>query len=323
MINRLAQWTSLTSQTRFGGLMRWIFVPGMTRKWSTKLYIDATTPSAHSLSAVKKGDLVDLELDDSLFLKKMISLPVAAKKNLKKIVDLQIRQSSPGGGETLVWRSIIERKSKQEIVVHVLLIKKQVLADLTSHISDRGAQLRSIRIANLPRAEPLTDNSQRTDRVWTFWNYIIAVMSIGFCIFILWHTNGRITAQEAQVQQLQSKKAALELDAIQLRKRLDQNNANFSEISHDIGIFEAGFLRLPLFLELTEMLGDDTWISDLTLNTGTLNLSGFSGGEVTAIMPDLRTLSWVSGVELLGPISFDSFSRRNRFELSIKIDGLK
>ncbi|MVO18471.1 PilN domain-containing protein [Parasedimentitalea huanghaiensis] len=273
--------------------------------------------------AIKTGDLIDLELGEPLFLTKRIPLPVAAKKNLNKIIDMQIKQSTPGRGENVVWRSIFANKSKQEIEVRVALVKRPVLVKLEADVAARGAQLRTVRLANFPRVKPLLDNRQTTDRGRRFWSYIIASASVVFCMLILVQTSANLKAQNNQVQLLQDKKTSLEREAVQLRKRLDQSNANFAEISQDIHLFEAGFLRLPLILDLTQTLDDSTWISNLSLNTEALNISGFSGREITTIISDLRALSWVSGVELQGPISFDSFSRRNRFDLSIELEGME
>ena len=298
----------------FGGLPGWLTLPGFLQQWSRPICVNSLPLTR---ADIQRGEVLDLILGPKLFLQKELTFPARARANLARVIDLQMRQSLPNGGADLIWRYAVEGRSKSEIKVSVFLLKKRVLEELKGSVSRQKAKLRIIKIENYPSVEPFWDNRQKIDWFCRFWGAIALMLFFAIIVYVGWQEARGTAALKQQVTQLEQDKSELSTKAVALKMRLDAENMNFAVISHDVGLFQAEFQRLPILLELTEVLPDDTWISELVLTGSNLHLSGFTERDVTEVMATLRDLPWVLRVALNGPVSFDSFSRRNRFDLSI------
>jgi hypothetical protein len=104
-----------------------------------------------------KEVVLGLFLGPELLLEKRLTLPVAARANLSKAIDLNMRQSLPGGGADLLWRYGTGKRDGTTLDIPVYLFKKSALAEITSVATSYGAKVRSIRVAGDLSAQPFWD----------------------------------------------------------------------------------------------------------------------------------------------------------------------
>jgi hypothetical protein len=269
-----------------------------------------------------KRDKTNLLLGQDLLLRKELILPVAARANLSRVIDLNMRQSLPAGGDDLIWRYVIEGRDKSDLKVSVFLLKKHVLDEAIGVVSKQGANLRAVRIADHTSIPPIWENQKKIDRPRRYWGLVATMLFVTIIGFISWTEKMNTSVLKQQITWLEQEKTDLSNQAVALRTHLDVEDTSFAAISRDMDIFRAEFQRLPILLELTETLSDETWISELAINDHNLQLSGFTALDVTEVMSEIRGLSWVHRVDLNGSVSFDSFSRRNRFDLTVSMRAL-
>lgn len=297
----------------FGGLPNWLILPGFLEHWSRIVKADEypVTPTS-----IPKGERIDILLGPSLLLEKEIILPVAAKPNLQRAIDLNMRQSLPGGGVELLWRYGAGKKDGSNLSVPVYLVKKSVLAELRDVVAYRDSKLRMVAVASDQSAMPFWDDLKQLDRPRRFWAAISTALLATLIAFVLWQQFTATALLSQQVQALKSQKAIAAQRAVKLRQQLDTENTNFAAISRDLKMFQSEFHRLPILIDLTKALADETWISELSVNRHDLWMSGFTSNDVTKILGQIQKLPWAERVNLDGPVSFDSYSRLNRFDLS-------
>jgi len=316
MRSGIETWGQVIWTWTLGGLPRWLVLPGCMRNWSQPRHIDQWPLKAGDLP---KGAVLDLLLGPELLLEKRLTLPVVARSNLSKAIDLNMRQSLPGGGADLLWRYGTGKRDGATLDIPIYLLKHSALTEITSVATSHGAKVRSIRVAGDVSAQPFWDDRKRVDRLRRFWGIVTIGLVTALAGLFAWNELTETRSFQSHITRLEDEKAALSSQAVELRTKLDAENNSFAAISRDLELFKAEYHRLPILLDLTEALSDATWVSELAISGSDLHLSGFTGRDVTEVMASLRELSWVQRVDLDGPVSFDSFSRRNRFDLSITL----
>lgn len=246
-------------------------------------------------------------------------MPLAAQNSVQKAVDLNMRQTLPGGGKDLIWRQGVGAKSGQKIEVPVYLLKREVITEIHHLARDHRIDIRTITVDGKDRIAPFFDARKRFDWPIRLWTTVTIVLLIFVIALIGWRAVQETWILETELAELQVQKIESTTEVLELSTALDAENTSFSMISRDIAILASQYQRMPILTDLTDTLDDQTWISELSLVGEELYLSGFTKSDVTEIMSALRRLSWVENVELDGPVSFDSFSRQNRFDLSVQL----
>jgi len=320
MRNGTGTWGEVIWAWTLGNLPGWLVLPGFLASWSQPLRIDTKRIKADDLP---KGVAVDLLLGPDLLLEKHLTLPVAARANLPRAIDLNMRQSLPGGGVDLLWSHGAGKREGSRLDIPVYLLRKTALAEIKAMASSHGGRVRTVAVANDPSARPFWDNRKRHDLPRRFWGKITAVLVIALAGAIIWQETSQIETLHSQIDALESEKSDLSNQAVELRAKLDAENTSIATISRDLEIFRVEFHRLPILLDLTEALSDETWVSDLAISGTDIRLSGFTTQDVTEVMAAIRELSWVQRVDLDGPVSFDSFSRQNRFDLLVGLHAVE
>lgn len=318
MLGGIWAWAQTIWSWTLGGLPSWFVLPGLLLRWSRPLRIDNWPAKAADFP---KGAVLDLLLGPDLLLKKHLTLPIAARQNLPKVIDLKMRQSLPGGGADLIWRYGTGKRHKSNLEIPVYLLKRSTLAEIKSACA-QNARVRTIGIAEDATTMPFWDNRKRIDRPRRFWQGVAVALAVALLAMVAWQEGTTTRALQSQVTALKRQKSALAEQAVALRAKLDEENASFAAISRDLQVFLAEYHRLHILLDLAKIMDDETWISELSIIGSDLHLSGFTGRDVTDVMANLRNVRWVQRVDLNGPVSFDSFSRRNRFDLSVDLRPL-
>lgn len=297
-----------------GGLPGWLVLPGFLRRWSRFVHINTWPFKSDNLP---RRAVVDILLGPELLLEKKLNLPVAARSNLSKTIGLNMRQTLPGGGADFLWCYGKGKRDKSILEIPVYLFKKSALAEIKAMAAIQKVKLRTVAVAEDATALPFWDDRKHVDRPRWFWQTVSVVLLLGLTGLVVWQETNKITTMQNHIANLEKKKTALSSKGVELRTKMDTENTSVAAISRDLEMFQTEFHRLPILLDLTDTLSDETWISELAISGNELHLSGFTGRDVTQVMASIRDLLWVQRVDLDGPVSFDSISRRNRFDLSI------
>jgi len=284
--------------------------------WSRSLRVDTLSLEGNGIAP---GDLLDIELGPELFLHKQLAVPLAARASLSKVVDLNMRQSLPGGGENLVWQYTIEERGKSGLRLGIYLIKKETLQRIAEAVTLKEGAVRTIGIAGVRTKTPLMDNRSTVDRPRRFWDasvVLLLVIAVGLVFFQGFQARAEL---RKQISLFEQQREELNQSTFELRGQLDAETSSHATIGRDVALFLSEHQRLPIILDLTETLDEETWVSELIVSGSKLVISGFTSGEVIDVMESLTSLPWVARVNLEGPVTFDTLSRKDRFDLSILI----
>lgn len=317
---RVDGWFAAIWDKTYRQLPGWFVLPGFMRQWSRSLRIEALPPIVDDFA---QGDVLDIELEPNLLLRKQLVVPLAAKASLSQAVDLNMRQSLPGGGTDLIWRYAIEGREKSGLRLGIYVIKKTALEQIAEAVRLKKGIIRTISVANVTTVKPLVDSRRNVDKTRQFWDaatIALLVLSVGL-VSLQGLQHGAELQQ--QIAQLEQQKLDLNQSTIDLRRQLDAETSSYAAIRRDVKLFISEHQRLPIILDLTEALDEKTWASEVVISGSRLMLSGFTSHEVADVMDAIRPLPWVARVDLEGPVTFDTFSRKNRFDLSIMLQPIR
>lgn len=298
-----------------------LFRPGLPQHSAAEVHVSSLPLSAASkVDAKRLKGPVSVVLDRSLALERRIELPKAVSGKADQAIALQLRQTLPNRAQGLVWRSVVSGRTGNTVAYNAYILKQAVLDELLSDLRSVGAKVSSIRfdIPRVPEVWELSPASPVTAKNWAGFTALCVILISVFSVIKLSLEKSALTdlveTRSQQVAELQER----------LKKRKetagDQEKSSLAALQ-DITTFQTQSRRLNLLGDLTQVLPDSVWVSELSISGDRLVLSGFSSGEVTDVVRLVQGLPWAKDVQLNGSVSFDSYSGQSRFELGLLIDA--
>ncbi len=260
-----------------------------------------------------------LLLPSSAVLRRALSLPLAARENLRTVLGFELDRQTPFKADQ-VWydaRVLSEDAASRQLRVELALVTRArldaelarlgPLAATLSAVDARGADGQPLGINLLP---PERRRVRHNVSAWI--NAGLAALAV----LLLWaamlqsldNRAGMIEALEAEVDTQRGDARGV----LQLRKSLDEavEGANFLVVRRQ---------DVPLAIEalehITDKLPDETYLERLQFENGTLTLYGLSSGAA-ALIGLLQESPRLRDVALSGPIQPDPRAGKDRFQLS-------
>ncbi|MBP1806172.1 PilN domain-containing protein [Rubellimicrobium aerolatum] len=274
-------------------------------------------PAATALLAAagRDGRPFDVALAPSLFLRKSVAIPAAARRDAEAAIALQMRQSLPAGAAGLLWRSrpVGTRAGKADYEVFVL---KQ--DSLTALLRACPAEPRRVVVADRAELAPLIDNRRRADRPQWVWNRAAPILAGLVLLAVLGAQAWRLAEMNAAERALRAEIAALGDRAAAARAEAEARDSAAAARIRDEARLVSESGRLAQLSGLTQALDDGVWISSLAVDGRTWRLTGFARSDISAVIAALQALPWVASVAPEGSIVLDSSTGESRFQLTIE-----
>ncbi len=283
----------------------------------------AAEATGRPLGSLTRGSEVILCLPEDQTLTQRLTLPVAVEENLRRVLGYMMDRNTPFTADQVYYDGhIVGRRRDQGLLEVELTLAPRALLDKT--LGDlEGLGLKPGRVAagcapdqgippvNLlpPERRPRGRASRRR------LNGTLAVLALGLLMALLllplWEKRGRAQALEGQLERV-SQEAQVAGRLRERLERLEQGAGFLDEKRRDRP------LVLSVMAELTRLLPDDTWISDLRIAAREVQLSGYSVAA-TALIPILDGSPLFSNVRFLAPVTQDRLSEREKFQLSAEL----
>lgn len=285
-----------------------------------------TLPVADSLwknlsTNLPKNAKIEFVLAHAACLKKSTALPRAAAGSVDTAIALLMRQTMPSAARGLLWRARQVNTLAATNEYNIYVVKQSQVDELVAMAGNWQLNIRSVAIEGL-EDEPIWSRHARNRQSRVFWlraSALVLLFISVLAVFKLEKKVGQLDLEkseiESRVQDIRTKLVSAQDDATKLKSEA-------ATVRSDLGIFTSQRRRLSELSDLTTTLADGVWISELNILGDRMSLSGFSTGDVAAVMKQLQSLTWVAKVHLDGPIGFDSYNQQNRFQLSLQLKPL-
>jgi hypothetical protein len=295
-----------------------LFMPGPPGAFPTVVKIGALPIDEASLRrAALVRQPVIIEIDSATALQRHIKLPSAASAKADAAIGLLLRQTLPGQGRGLLWRSEPRGRQGGQTDYTVHIFKESQIDELIASLKRAGVAVHAVTIGK--GTQPFwhaVPNAASVVRRWA----IIAALAVALVSLICVVAIERQRAQVEDVLMARSARVtALEERLLVAKSKSEEGKLQEQSVLSDMAMFVAESRRLQLLADLTTALTDEIWVSEMSISGNRMVISGFTDGDVASVVSLLQQLSWTQNVQLNGPISYDSYSGQNRFELGLTI----
>lgn len=285
--------------------------------------LTAAEVAGKPLGSLTRGSEVILCLPDDHTLTQRLILPVAVEENLRRVLGYMMDRNTPFTAEQVYYDGhILGRRQDQGLLEVELTVAPRAFVDKTLG-ELKGLGLEPSRVAagcapdgrlppvNLLPPERRPRGSESRRRL----NGLLAVLALGLLgallVQPLWEKHRRVQALEEELERVSREAQAV----AELRERLErlEQGARFLE-----GKRATTPLALSIMAELTRLVPDDTWISDLRIAAREVQITGFSAAAA-ALIPILDGAPMFSNVRFLAPVTQDRLTERERFQLVTEV----
>ncbi len=266
-----------------------------------------------------KADETILFLPPGLLLVREISLPLATAPNLNNVLQFEMDRYTPFKAEQVYYGfRILQRDLKaQTLLVRVALITRQRLDPILNTFANLGMSPTVVAPAAeasntlysmnlLPKA--LQGSRSNRQQLVARGRMLLSLLAVALlCWLPLYYQAQAISSLETEMEQprIQAEKA---------RAVNEQINA----LTQSQGFLErkrsSTVSNLMLLNELTEVLPDHTWISNLQVDDTSVRLQGESR-EASALISVLESTQYLRNVRFSSPVTLNARTTKERFAI--------
>ncbi|WP_157956905.1 type II secretion system protein GspL [Salinicola aestuarinus] len=245
-----------------------------------------------------------------------ITLPAAAVRHLNRVLRYELDRYFPFAPDELHMVARVLRKDGDSAQVQVVAVAQERLDAIVTACHERGVRLKAIDVLDadgerlgvdlLPAgAGARASSAVRLDR-WL--GVACLVLAVGLAATFLYREQQRLESmqttvadQREQVQRLQTMRQQLEA-TVGASRYLSERKASRATLSE-------------LLAELTTCLGEEDWVSELSLENGSdITFSGQSS-RASALIARVRECPNLEQVRFQGVIQSDDSTGQERYSL--------
>lgn len=252
-----------------------------------------------------------------------VQLPAQAEGDFRRILDLDMERTTPFRiGEVLTAFHIPANTgtARGKRAVHHLILKRRTLDPLLEELRDLGrepafadcwdeAGRAGLPIDFLAAMRP-QDNHPTRLRLRTVFGFAALLGASALAVFALRH--------EAALAALQAHAVAARAEAASVRTALEASETAATRIAALSRRLRYRLAVAAIIEELTAILPDSAWISDLRIDGAVVEFNGFAK-SAAALIPLLEASPLFAEAALTSPVVLDSNEDKERFSARLHL----
>jgi general secretion pathway protein L len=258
-------------------------------------------------------------LPSARVLRRSVELPLAAEENLHQVLGFELDRHTPLSAAEACYDYLpVERDTgRRALTVELAVIPRIQMQETTERLRRLGLSVH--------RASVLADDGTvlelnllpeqqraRVTRIPLLVNTILACLAAALLIVILALP---LQQKHAQLQTLEPLVQQARNDAVKARNLRETLERLSSQARFVLEKRLAATPTLEIINEVTQVLPDDTWVRQLTVRRGELQLAGESANAASLVLL-LESSALLRNVRFRSPVVEDSRSGVERFHLS-------
>lgn len=250
-----------------------------------------------------------LRLPGAAVFRRTSRLPVAAVPNIRRILELEIDQTTPFNLDEVAFDYQLgsDAGERKMLTISQVIAKKSVLHAALQSLGDVAPLVARIDAVGLEGANLLKGRGPRARR-----STLLAYAALAASLVAV--VAAAETRQAQIIAALGAERSALELETTDVRAAAA--NARVA-MDNSVALDERLNRRsapLEIFSALTQILSDDAWLTEFSLRQSTVSISGY-GRSASAIIAAIEASDRFEGVETVAPITSDSTGAFERYSL--------
>jgi general secretion pathway protein L len=252
-------------------------------------------------------------------------LPVSALARATDILMFEMERTTPFRRQTVLHDFAVvgdERQSAMTMAVKHVIIKAAVVDRWLSDLGQIGMAAGSIRVADdatLANVDLLAHKPNDHTTVSTRLNRVIAAgLGLAACL-TLYNTSTALWTLTASLSEKTQEEQALKQQVTALRKTLQAQDTVQNRVQ-DLKLRKLDAIgTLQVWEEVTQLLPESAWVTDVRLEDGLLHLNGFSS-SASELVGIFSRASIFTKVEFSSPVTRDPQQGVERFQLRMKLE---
>lgn len=275
--------------------------------------------------AFEKAEFV-LRLPAEQALLKQLYLPVAVQENLRQVVGFELDRYTPFNAEQ-VYFSLITLGITEHAQLRVLLIAapKPRLDEQLANLASLGVQPHKVDYAPVVVDFPqlrnaynlLPERFRHQNSTWSqslHWLLGVGLVLLMLAVMVLpvWQEGQAVETLQTRIKQLQKQNRIVD-------EQQSEIDALLEETQKLIDIKQQSPALLAVLNELSRLLNDETWLTNLHFSDNHMQIQGQSPAA-SALISTLEGSDFFSEVSFVSPLTQDKTSGRERFQLSMTVN---
>jgi general secretion pathway protein L len=265
---------------------------------------------------------IAIRLDARHALRTTAALPLAAERNLAQVIGFEFERLVPFKQSEVhfAYRVTARDKVAQTIAVELTIVPQAELAKTAAALPGLGFRATEIQVAspaaNAPTIIPIaTENSIARSRNGRRINLglgaIAIILAIACATIPLWRDSATLKSLDAQIANARRQAEA----SATLQKQIDAESRDQRFL---IGRKNAGPTVTELLATLTQLLPDDTYLTELEVKGDTVRMVGLTG-SATALLAAIAKSPSFRDAFFESSITRDAKANRERFDIGAHI----
>jgi general secretion pathway protein L len=283
---------------------------------------------AEALSALAKmadsgkAASVAIRLPQSKCFQRKVELPRAARREARQILNFNLERATPFKLRDVYTAHVIEDEagSKGKLRFLQLVAKREAVDPLVADVKAAGLAVASVDCWHNEPSSGLPVNFLEASRASQGRRSVtlprvlaaLVLLLIGSAFLLL------LTRHGSALAELQARTAKMRTQAAEVRRVLERSDAAVAGLArlHQLKLGQVP--SIEVLEELSRVLPDSAWLSDLRIEGDTLDISGLA--KSGAALPSLLEKSPLfADAALTAPLTLDPREDRERFSLRVRI----
>ncbi|MFO1422743.1 MAG: PilN domain-containing protein [Candidatus Competibacteraceae bacterium] len=260
-----------------------------------------------------------LRVPASQALIRIVTLPLAAEKNLRQVAGFEMDRLTPFAAAQVYYdAAVLERQPEsRRLRVELIVLPRAAVEPMLAHLRQQGLPPDALEVAGgRPNLNLLPPEQIPARGLWSRrWRVAVITVSLSLVAAAvalpIWQQRALVFESIARVDQ--AKKTAHE--ALALRDQLDKTLESSRMLARKK---QSAPARVDLLRELTAILPDDTWLERLQIKGDNVQLIGQSS-KASALVGIVEASKWLSGSGFTSPVTTDPRTGKERFMLNAHI----
>ena len=252
-----------------------------------------------------------------------VTLPLAAEKNLAEVVGFEFERLVPFSRSDVhyAYRVIARDKQAQQLRLELFVLPRSEVAALSRTVDSLGLPVAGLEVAEpgpdaritpIPLSDRDAGSARQTGRGVVIGLSAAAVALALICVAIpFWQASGAIATLRAQMAEARRQAET----ATTLQKQIEAKRQEEQFLS---GRKRAMPTMTELLATLTQMIPDDAYLTEMTINGDRVRLVG-AASSATALLTLIAQSPAFRGAAFQSPIVQDPRLNRERFDITAGI----
>jgi general secretion pathway protein L len=274
---------------------------------------------SRAIGSSRRGMEILLLLSSEQAIQTNISLPLAARANIRDLLNLEMDRFTPFRGEDVVFGYRIDRidRAAKQMGIRLAAVPKPQFEAILRRLFELGFLPDRVQVVGEPGFWdpvdlPLSDADVAARRPWRWLNpalgVVFAALALVALLLPIWQQRSTLSALETRLAEAQTSAKIVEI----LQQKIADRGAQSDTLLHRRN-------RVPpatvIVNELARLLDDGAWIEELRLGDSQISIRGYATSAASLISV-LDGSAYFADVKFTAPVTPESSLSREGFTLS-------